>query len=477
MRITPLLLSLTLLSALNSYCHAFQPHRDLRRANIARETTTALDYAHLRDADMMELMVGGERYEMVPLPDSMMDTTLFVGNLDEFCKDEDLSNLFQASSTLQSVPACVARKPNMSSLRYGFVTFLTVQEKEDAIMRFHGTNFLGRAIKVEEIRDHPKMGRVKVPERMVSYVVGAAKKSTRVSHKVSSLRSIARLEEKKRKNKQPRRMTTRQRERRRQMEERKKLQSQLEFPLTVAQQDELLRAARRGYLVLEGRGSSRSRKSNSLACAHRQYCDEQRRPQIILCKASGRGGKRSPLDCLIIDLSPLRLGSVVGDAQLDDFTVSWKAQILSAATYAGMELRRDYRQDEDCQRLSIMDEDGNEDMDHGITEHIAKHDASVTSHYTMTMSEDDSWTVAPISTLPVVSMGVFEGDRSRAKAMAKELAALWDIPREPLDDFVDDSESHVDDGEKKQRGGKARRNRRKRQKEHKYINQNIIPSR
>jgi hypothetical protein len=84
----------------------------------------------LRDTDMMESMVGGIRYEMVLLPDSMMDTTLFVGNLCEFCKDEDLSNLFQTVSTLQNVPACVARRPNFESLRYGFVTFLTVQEKE-----------------------------------------------------------------------------------------------------------------------------------------------------------------------------------------------------------------------------------------------------------------------------------------------------------------------------------------------------------
>ena len=81
-------------------------------------------------AEMMELIVGGPKYEMVPLPDSMMDTTLFVGNLCEFCKDEDLSELFQIVSCLQSVPACVARKPNYASLRYGFVTFLTIQEKE-----------------------------------------------------------------------------------------------------------------------------------------------------------------------------------------------------------------------------------------------------------------------------------------------------------------------------------------------------------
>ena len=79
---------------------------------------------------MMEQLIGGERYEMVPLPDSMVDTTLFVGNLNEFVKDGDLSDFFQTVSILQSVPACVARRPNFDSLGYGFVTFPTVEEKE-----------------------------------------------------------------------------------------------------------------------------------------------------------------------------------------------------------------------------------------------------------------------------------------------------------------------------------------------------------
>ena len=83
-----------------------------------------------RDPDIIEMMMGGQRYEMVPLPDRMCDTTLFVGNLCEFVNDDDLSQLFQTVSTLQSVPACVVRKANMQSLRYGFVTFLTVEEKE-----------------------------------------------------------------------------------------------------------------------------------------------------------------------------------------------------------------------------------------------------------------------------------------------------------------------------------------------------------
>jgi hypothetical protein len=83
-----------------------------------------------RSADMMEALVGGMRYEMVELPDSLVDTTVFVGNLCEFVSDEDLSSLFQQVSSLNFLPACVARKPNSSSMCYGFVTFPTIQEKE-----------------------------------------------------------------------------------------------------------------------------------------------------------------------------------------------------------------------------------------------------------------------------------------------------------------------------------------------------------
>ena len=49
-----------------------------------RRLFSPLSVANLRDADLTEMMIGGIRYEMVPLPDSMMDTTIFVGNLNEF---------------------------------------------------------------------------------------------------------------------------------------------------------------------------------------------------------------------------------------------------------------------------------------------------------------------------------------------------------------------------------------------------------
>jgi RNA recognition motif-containing protein len=74
--------------------------------------------------------MGWERYSMVPLPDSMMSTTVFVGNLCEFVDNNDLSELFRSVSGLSSVPSVVVRKPDTSSMRYGFVSFPTVQEKE-----------------------------------------------------------------------------------------------------------------------------------------------------------------------------------------------------------------------------------------------------------------------------------------------------------------------------------------------------------
>ena len=50
---------------------------------------------------------------------------------------------------------------------------------QEAIIRFHGVEFQGRRLKVENILDHPSKGRVNVPEKLVTYVLGAAKKTPR----------------------------------------------------------------------------------------------------------------------------------------------------------------------------------------------------------------------------------------------------------------------------------------------------------
>ena len=88
-----------------------------------------------------------------------------------------LSSLFQQVSRLSFVPACVARKPNMSSLKYGFVTFPTVSEKEAAIIKFTGYELNNKRMKVEEIQDFDKVRRVRVPEKLVVYAVGEVKRT------------------------------------------------------------------------------------------------------------------------------------------------------------------------------------------------------------------------------------------------------------------------------------------------------------
>ena len=114
--------------------HSSTPPRGGKRAAATiPSTTTSLRYTNMdafETLDAMELLIGGSRYEMVELPDSMMSTTLWVGNLCEFVTDEMLSEVFQQASEQLFVPACVARKPNMESLKYGFVAFRSEEEKD-----------------------------------------------------------------------------------------------------------------------------------------------------------------------------------------------------------------------------------------------------------------------------------------------------------------------------------------------------------
>jgi len=193
---TAQLLVLGIFFLLPSCCHCYLPTTSIQKKQpsplvISTTTMISMVYNHdFRDPDMMEMFVGGQRYENVPLPDSMFDTTVFVGNLCEFAQDEDLSQKFRSVTNLKSLPACVARRPNNESLKYGFVAFPTVEEKEAAIIRFHGVEFMGRRLKVEEIIDHPRRGRVHVPEKLVTYVLGVAKKTPRGKNDFS-LRKIS----------------------------------------------------------------------------------------------------------------------------------------------------------------------------------------------------------------------------------------------------------------------------------------------
>ena len=100
-------------------------------AKIPTTTTTQLQvHNNIRDADIVEMLIGGERYSLVPMPRAMKATTIFVGNICEFVQDSDLSMHFSQVSSLTSVPSSVVRKVNTQSMGYGFVSFPNVEEKE-----------------------------------------------------------------------------------------------------------------------------------------------------------------------------------------------------------------------------------------------------------------------------------------------------------------------------------------------------------
>jgi len=206
--------------------------------------------------------------------------------------------------------------------------------------------------------------------------------------------------------------------------------------LSNADQEELGRACKKGYLTLDGRNaghgsltslcSSSSLKGSKLAAAHRKWCDDGNKPNIVLYKASGRS--REVLDHIVIDLSTLR-------NQLLDL---WRSDILEAAMASGMVLKAADESDE-CE-LEYDARYNGEELSQNYSDSIGSH--------------------LPIAELPFVSMGLFVGERSQAKAMAKNLARLWDIP-EP-DDFIilDGDEDTTPPAKKKKshKGGRYQNN-------------------
>jgi hypothetical protein len=241
-----------------------------------------------------------------------------------------------------------------------------------AIIRFDGFEWRGKQLKVQPIIDHPKRGRVRVPERLVAYVSGEEKKTR--SGESNKLRRSSRDEV----NRPSRRQQSK--------KEGYALPPRLdEKEWAEAEMD---RAARKGFLTLIG-GGKRAKKDASLKDLHRQWCDAREKPQIILYKASGG---HDDVDRVLVDLSPLRLnGRFDGPNQAEDRLVKCKSEILAEATRSGMKLQS--KEDE------------------GAVENA-----------------DGEYSIALDDSICAAAMGVFEGERAKAKAMTKGLAILWDIP-------------------------------------------------
>jgi len=80
-----------------------------------------------------------------------MGKKLYVGNLPFTANDESLTEIFAQAGTVQSAKIITDRDTGRSK-GFGFVEMSTDQEAADAIQRFNGADYGGRAMTVAEAR-------------------------------------------------------------------------------------------------------------------------------------------------------------------------------------------------------------------------------------------------------------------------------------------------------------------------------------
>ena len=314
---------------------------------------------------------------------------------------------------------------------------------------------MGRKLRVEPIIDTPNRNRVRVPESMVNYMCGAAKKTRngktnamrRASNESVDPRSKKVRAQHYQDNKDNNNRDENGKKVKNTTKSSRKKQRMARMKSTVrlgeTETKELERGMKRGYLTLSSTGYRRGRKCSSLANAHREWCDQKEKPQIILCKASG--GRR--LDNVVVDLSPLR---VPGRAESDEMAAmklaTLKEQILEAGRDCGLVLRSDYVEDNTHNEgMDVTDNEEDEDDDDLVDE------CPLPSSGSLSPKE---WERNHIINLPVVSVGVFEGERAHCKSMVKSLSALWDTSVGAL---AAEGQSERSSKNKKGKGGHQRK--------------------
>ena len=82
---------------------------------------------------------------------------LYVGNLSYNCSENDLSDLFSQVGSVASARIVMDRDTGRSR-GFGFVEFNSKAEGEEAINRFNGYEFKGRALTVNEARPQEPRG-------------------------------------------------------------------------------------------------------------------------------------------------------------------------------------------------------------------------------------------------------------------------------------------------------------------------------
>src|SRR4051812_21048554 len=86
-----------------------------------------------------------------------MSTKLYVGNLSFQTNEQDLREAFSATGTVTDV-AIVQDRETHRSRGFGFVTMSTPEEAQAAINQFHGKDFDGRNLTVNEARPRENFG-------------------------------------------------------------------------------------------------------------------------------------------------------------------------------------------------------------------------------------------------------------------------------------------------------------------------------
>jgi hypothetical protein len=211
--------------------------------------------------------------------------------------------------------------------------------------------------------------------------------------------------------------------------------------LNQREQSEYVRAVKKGYVTFHG-CRKKAGSTSSLAVWFRHWCNHVRgcKPNIRLYKATNG---HAALDQVVIDISPLALyrrrlaeqqpqqqQQLVADGGGENVMTTmaemlfqndlllYKSQVFLAATKHGMVALSDNNDgdDEDVDNESNSNDSNNDAITMTIL--VDNHDAS-----------DQNNAVLP-STLPaaIMNIGIFQGERSQAKALAKELALQWEIP-------------------------------------------------
>ena len=80
-----------------------------------------------------------------------MSNRLYVGNLDYKVTNEDLAQYFAGAGTVASAVVISDRQSDRSK-GFGFVEMSTPEEGSKAVEMFHGKEFMGRPLVVNEAR-------------------------------------------------------------------------------------------------------------------------------------------------------------------------------------------------------------------------------------------------------------------------------------------------------------------------------------